>query len=108
MTKTELFLELANPNKNGVSKWVTTDRFVGKYKELQLGNGGSWCRKSSTLAKKYILEFDKTRTTGNSIDAIRTIGFNAEQTFNQSIRSDIKTFYKNKNYGWSNYLCSKS
>ena len=97
MTKTELFLELAKPNKDGISKWVTTDMFVGKYKNLQLGNGGSWCRKSSALAKKYLLEFDKTRTTGNSIDAIRTIGFNDSNTFNQNIRADIKNYYKNKN-----------
>lgn len=97
MTKTELFLELAKPDKNGVSKWVTVDKFVGKYKDLKLGNGGSWCRASSSLAKKYILEFDKTRTSGKSIDAIRTIGFNNLKTFNQTIRADIKEFYKNKN-----------
>lgn len=97
MTKTELFLELANPNKQGISKWVTIDMFVGKYKDLQLGNGGSWCRKSSSLAKKYILEFDRTRTKGKSIDAIRTIGFNNTKSFNQTIRADIKKFYKNKN-----------
>ena len=96
MTKMELFLELAKPNKNGVSKWVTVDMFVGKYKNLQLGNGGSWCRRSSSLAKKYVLEFDKTRTNGNSIDAIRTIGFNEKESFNQNIRADIKEFYKNK------------
>lgn len=97
MTKTELFLELAKPNKDGISKWVSVAKFVGKYKELQLGNGGSWCRKSSQLAKKYILEFDKSQTAGNSIDAIRTNGFNNEKTFNQSIRSDIKEYYKHKN-----------
>ena len=51
MTKTELFLELAKPNDNGVSRWVLVSEFVGKYKELQLGNGGSWCRASSSLAK---------------------------------------------------------
>lgn len=97
MTKTELFLELAKPDKNGCSKWVTVDKFTGKYKDLKLGNGGSWCRKSSPLAKAYILEFDKTKTSGNSIDAIRTIGFNDSKTFNQTIRTDIKEFYKNKN-----------
>ncbi len=96
MSKLDLFLELAKPDKNGVSKWVTVDKFVGKYKDLQLGNGGSWCRSSSSLAKKYMLEFDKSRTTGNSIDAIRTIGFNKTKTFNQAIRADIKEYYKNK------------
>lgn len=97
MTKTELFIELANPDKNGVSRWVKSSEFVGKYKDLQLGNGGSWCRASSSLAKKYIVEFDKTLTSGNSIDAVRLNGFNKNQTFNQNIRSDIKEFYKNQN-----------
>jgi len=97
MTKTELFLELAKPNKEGVSRWVHASEFVGTYKDLQLGNGGSWCRASSSLAKKYIIEFDKSKTSGNSIDAIRLIGFNTSKTFNQNIRQDIKDFYKNQN-----------
>lgn len=97
MTKTELFLELANPNKDGISRWVKATEFVGKYKELQLGNGGSWCRASSSLAKKYIVEFDKSLTPGNSIDAVRLNGFNTNKTFSQNIRSDIKEFYKNQN-----------
>ncbi len=62
-----------------------------------MGNGGSWCRANSSLAKKYKVEFDKTKTLGNSIDAIRLNGFNNEQVFNQNIRQDIKDFYKNKN-----------
>lgn len=97
MTKTELFLELAKPDNVGKSRWVHTTEFVGKYKELQLGNGGSWCRASSTLAKKYVVEFDKSLTSGNSIDAVRLNGFNTNKTFSQNIRSDIKEFYKNKN-----------
>lgn len=97
MTKTELFIKLARPNENGVSRWVMTSEFVDNYKELQLGNGGSWCRANSSLAKKYKVEFDKTKTLGNSIDAIRLNGFNNEQVFNQNIRQDIKDFYKNKN-----------
>lgn len=96
-TKTELFLELASPDKTGFSRWVKVSEFVGAYKELKLGNGGSWCRKESALAKKYLLEFDKKQTPGNSIDAIRTVGLNNNSSFNQSIRADIKEFYKNKN-----------
>ena len=95
-TKTELFLELAKPNKKGVSRWVQTNEFSGIYKDLQLGNGGSWCRASSSLAKKYIVEFDKSQTKGNSIDAIRLNGFNIQKSFNQSIRKDIRDFYKDK------------
>lgn len=97
MTKTELFIKLANPDKNGFSRWVNVSEFIGEYKDLKLGNGGSWCRQSSSLAKKYIVQFDKSKTSGNSIDAIRLNGFNTEQTFSQNIRSDIKDYYKNNN-----------
>lgn len=95
-TKTELFLELAKPDSEGKSRWVNISEFVGEYKELKLGNGGSWCRKESTLAKQYNLEFNKSLTPGNSIDAVRTTGFNTDKSFNQAIRSDIKEYYKNK------------
>ncbi|WP_299545822.1 restriction endonuclease [uncultured Helicobacter sp.] len=95
-SKIELFLELAKPNKNGVSRWVSVNEFIGNYKNLALGNGGSWCRKSSTLAKKYNVEFDKSQTKGNAIDRIRLNGFNIQETFNQAIRQDIKNFYKNQ------------
>lgn len=97
LTKTELFLEIANPDESGHSRWVNVREFIGKYKDLQLGNGGSWCRASSSLAKKYNVEFDKSQTSGNSIDAIRLNGFNKTKTFNQNIRQDIKNFYKSKN-----------
>ena len=41
MTKTELFLELANPDENGCSRWVNVTEFVGKYADLKFGNGMS-------------------------------------------------------------------
>lgn len=69
-TKTDLFLELAKPDKDGISRWVKTTEFVGEYKNLQFGNGGSWCRASSSLSKRYIVEVDKNLTSGNSIDAL--------------------------------------
>ena len=97
MTKTELFLQLAKPDKNGISRWVKSTEFIGEYKVLRLGNGGSWCRAGSTLAKKYIVEFDKSITAGNSIDAVRLNDFNMNKTFSQNIRSEIKDFYKNQN-----------
>ena len=96
MTTKDLFLKLAKPDQNGHSRWVDVKEFVGEYKVLQLGNGGSWCRRSSSLAKTFIVEFDKTKTSGNSIDAIRLCGFNEENSFNQSIRADIKAYYKDK------------
>lgn len=91
-TQQELFLELAKPDKNGISRWVNSSEFVGKYSTLELLNGLSWGRNSSALAKKYILEKDKSITSGNKIDRIRLNGFNNSHTSNhtQSIRNDIK------------------
>lgn len=106
-SKFDLFLELAKPNSSGISRWVDVGEFVGVYKDLQLGNGGSWCRASSTLAKKYNVEFDKSKTSGNSIDSIRLNGFNTQSVFNQSIRKDIRDFYKNKKCVMLG-VCSKS
>lgn len=40
--------------------------------------------------------FDKNQSLGNSIDSIRLNGFNTKEVFNQTIRKDIKDFYKNK------------
>lgn len=89
MTKTDLFIKLAKPNEQGISRWVPVTEFVGEYKELKLGNGGSWCRKESTLAKKYIVEFDKSITPGNGIDRVRLNGFN-NGDFSQHINAEIK------------------
>lgn len=89
-SKIELFIELANPDKDGISRWVKTSEFVGKYASLQLGNGCDFARASSPLRKKYVVEFDKSRTPGNRIDAIRLNGFNAGKVFCQTIRADIR------------------
>ena len=93
MTKTELFLKLAQPDNNGISRWVDVTEFVDEYADLTFGNGASWARKESTLAKKYIIEFDKSITPGNSIDRIRLNGLN-DGDYSQHIRSDIKRAIK--------------
>ena len=95
MTKPELFLELAKPDGNGFSRWVKVSEFVGKYSELALGNGASWCRKESTIAKNYKVEFDKSLTPGNSIDAIRLAGKN-DGDYSQHIKDSIKKNIKSK------------
>ena len=91
-TQKELFLELAQPNEQGISRWVDTSEFVDRYSTLELLNGLSWGRKSSSLAKKYILEVDKSITNGNKIDRIRLNGFNTsnDKNISQTIRADIK------------------
>ena len=93
MSKKDLFLQLAKPDAEGVSRWVYASEFTGAYSDLQLGNGGSWCRSSSSLAKQFRVEVDKSITPGNSIDAIRLNGFKEAKTFNQAIRKDIKDYY---------------
>jgi hypothetical protein len=57
VTKPTLFLELAKINKKtGKSKWISTEKFTGKYSSLQTTNGGDWCRFDTfKLANDYIL-----------------------------------------------------
>lgn len=93
MTKTELFIQLAKPDNNGISRWVSVKEFIGEYACLTFGNGASWARKESTLAKKYVIEFDKTISSGNGIDRIRLNGFN-NGDYSQYIRADIKKAIK--------------
>ena len=38
-TKTELFLQLAKLDNNGVSRWVDTTEFVGAFADLKFANG---------------------------------------------------------------------
>lgn len=94
-TQVELFIELAKPDeKTGISRWVLKTEFTGKYSELMFQNGWSWGRADGVLAKKYILERFPEH---GAIEKVRTNGFNLAENFNQSIRSDIKEFYKNQN-----------
>lgn len=95
MTKAELFIQLAKPDNNGVSRWVSTTEFTGKYESLKLGNGLDFGRKGSTLEKKYIIEIDRSVTSGNGIDRIRLNGFN-NGDFSQHIRNDIKREIKSQ------------
>lgn len=86
--KIDLFLELAKPNEEtGESRWVYVTEFVGRYKDLVLGNGFSWGRKNSRLQRIYKLELKRK---GNAIIAIKLVGFNQDEHFNQNIRQDIK------------------
>ncbi len=88
ISKIDLFLELAKPDETGNSRKVLVSEFIGKYKCLQFGNGGSWCRDDQTLAKKYIIErFKEGR--GNEITAIQLFGFNTKKQIQKQIRNDI-------------------
>jgi hypothetical protein len=93
LNKKELFLELAKPNQRGISKWISTAKFTGKFKTLTFGNGADWARKESSLAKEYIIELDRTITPGNKIDNIRLNGFQKIQG-SQHIKLEIKNEIK--------------
>ena len=73
-SKPYLFEKLAQPDENGFSRWVSKTEFVGEYADLMFQNGASWCRKESSIAKKYIVKFDKSITPGNSVDRIKLDG----------------------------------
>ncbi len=96
-TQKELFIELSNPNKDGISRWVDTTEFINDYSSLELLNGLSWGRRSSSIAREYNLEVDKSITSGNKIDRIRLNGFNTNKPFNQNIKKDIKNYHRNQN-----------
>ncbi|MDR2906074.1 MAG: restriction endonuclease [Helicobacteraceae bacterium] len=97
MTKNQLFIELAKPDENGVSRWVNVSEFTGKYASLVFGNGADWARRDGQLAKKYNIEFDKSISKGNRNDRVRLNGFNTKISFNQNIRKDIKDALKSQN-----------
>jgi len=54
MNRTELVLELFTPNKNGISRWVSKNELVGRYKSLFPTNGNQWMRNRGL--KHLILE----------------------------------------------------
>lgn len=95
----ELFEELAKPDKDGVSREVMTSEFVGRYAPLVLGNGGSWCRTDGAFGKKYIInkKYGKSPKGSKCIVSIRTLGFNRQEFFEESIRADIRKALKGKN-----------
>lgn len=97
-TKPYLFIKLAMPDKSGKSRWVNKEEFIGEFASLMFQNGADWCRKESTIAKYYYIEFDKSITPGNGVDRIRLNGYKKEEDRigSQAIRSDIKDYYKKK------------
>lgn len=60
-SKPFLFLELAQPDVDGFSDPVSVTKFRGRYRSLQFGNGGDWCRDSSSLAQYYNIERRKDK-----------------------------------------------
>ena len=95
-TRIELFLELAKPDQNWISRRVKKDEFKGEYSDLYFENWCSWGRFDGNLAKQYIIEYDKSLTPWNRVDAIRLNGCNKWEKWTQNIKADIKKHYKIK------------
>ena len=57
MTQMKLFEKLSEVNEMGISRWVYVEEFVGDYEKLKIGNGLSWGRDSSSIAKKYNIRY---------------------------------------------------
>ena len=75
-SQADLFLELAGTiDEQGFSRRVAVPEFVGKYRVLVFGNGGSWARRDGTLGKKYNVVRRKDGK-GNAITAVELQGFN--------------------------------
>lgn len=68
-SKASLFIELAQPDKDGFADKVSIEKFTGRYAGLVFGNGGSWCRDDGGLATLYNIRRHKTkgRITGVSL-----------------------------------------
>ena len=96
-SKTALFIELANPDEKGISRWVYKSEFVGKYEPLMFRNGGDWCRSGTSIHKYFIVDIEHAKTVGRPIEKIKLCGFRNEDNLgNQTIRDNIKNFYKNQ------------
>lgn len=78
---TDLFIELASPDENGVSRLIYKTDFKDKYSPLYFTNGCNWMR---SLKGKY-----KYETSGKQTNwTIKLVGFD-EGYSNRSIRKDI-------------------
>lgn len=83
-----VFMSLAQPNDEGKAE---VDKETFESAGLHLGNGGSWCRGSSKLAKIFIVNRKKERGGDEkTITSVELCGWNREIQFSQRIRKDIK------------------
>ncbi len=88
LAKWEQFENLANPNANGISRWVSREEWeaIG----LKHTNGGDWNRSDGPLAKKYKIEKQYTTKGIRKIAAIRLNGFNTEKIRSHIINPTIR------------------
>ena len=85
-SKAALFLELAQPDSLGYSDEVPIDRFVDRYAKLQMGNGGDWCRDSSSLGRRFNIARHKVK---GKIVSVSLEGYRKVST-SKPIPSDVR------------------
>lgn len=85
------FLELANPDENGISEEISVTLFTGKYENLKFGNGADWARGSSQFRRVFNVDFIKSNDVGSPTIALKLNGYKNEvDNRTQNIRGDIK------------------
>ncbi|MFD1094994.1 restriction endonuclease [Salegentibacter chungangensis] len=90
-SKAYQFLELANPNEDGISRVVEVSEFTGSYSNLKFGNGADWARRSSLFQRVFKVEFIKANSPGFPTIAIKLNGYKEKLSSNvQTIHPKIK------------------
>ena len=73
MTQAEKFIQLAAPDENGVSRWVTYDEWTAA--GLKHDNGSQWCQADRGVGVKYTFEKQYATINGHRrVAAIRLTG----------------------------------
>ena len=52
-SKKELFIKLAKPDSNGISRFINRSEFIGAFFPLNHDNGCDWGRRDGSLAKEF-------------------------------------------------------
>ena len=91
LSNAQKFIELAQPDENGFSRSVPIEEL--ELAGFKFGNGGSWCRESSALGRKYNVKRHKCK---NRIVAVQLCGYNKNPAISNSIPQWISKKIKNK------------
>ena len=87
-TKKDLFLELAKPDKTGLSRKVYLREFKGKYAPLAYINGNPWAR--SLKEYEVYVHKEKGKTAYIQLRGLK------DHSYSQSIKSSLKRKIKSK------------
>lgn len=82
-------MEIADPDPQGYSEFISMDYLVKINPNFECGNGGSWCRSDGSLGKLFeiVKKYDKGK-----ISEIKLDGYKKQKTdrgIDESIRNEI-------------------